>query len=194
MQRLIFFISQFRHKNPRFWLILSPSGKIFLFWRPDRRPAVFDFGMFSSLCTGLGGSMLFCGGSSSRLSSVARGLSDAARCLFLLHGLCMGLFGLQRGLYGPLWLVFVLLFGWLSVFLRLVASCIHAKHKKNVARSGFSPFLVLDLPFFRVFGVDFRPIVVPWALLRPGLQRFNFAPFRGSAAPLVVLTGWALVS
>ena len=43
--------------------------------------------------------------------------------------------------------------------------------------------------FLWVFWVNFRPIVVPWALLRPGLQRFNFAPFRGSAAPLVVLTG-----
>ena len=63
-----------------------------MFRRPDRRPVVFDFGMFSSLCTGLGGSMLFCGGTSSRLSSVVRGLSDAARCLFLLLGLCRGFF------------------------------------------------------------------------------------------------------
>lgn len=55
-------------------------------------------------------------------------------------------------------------------------------------------FLFWIFLFSGVFRVDFRPIVVPWALLRPGLQRFKFAPFRGSAAPLVVLTGWALAS
>lgn len=70
---------------------------------------------------------------------------------FLLHGLCMGLFGLQRVPRGPLWRDFVLLFGWLSVFFCLVASCLHAKHKKIMARSGLCPFLVLDLPFFRGF-------------------------------------------
>lgn len=138
--------------------------------------------------------MLFCGGTSSRLSSVVRGLPDAARCLFLLLGLCMGLFGLQRVPCGPLWRDFVLLFGWLSVFFCLVASRLHAKHKKSWQDLDYALFWFWIFLFSGVFGVNFRPIVVPWALLRPGLQRFNFAPFRGSAAALVVLTGWALAS
>ena len=120
--------------------------------------------------------MLFCGGSSSRLSSVARGLSDAARCLFLLHGLCMGLFGLQRVLCGPLWRVFVLLLGKLPVSFRLVASCIHAKHKKIVARSGFSPFLVLDLPFFSGFWGRFSAHCGAFGVASSGSPALQFCP------------------
>lgn len=70
--------------------------------------------------------------------------------------------------------------------------------QRITARSGKNPAAgsVLRWIFFFLgaLGCHLLPSVVPWVFLRLGLQRFIFAPFRGSAAALVVLTGWALAS
>lgn len=88
----------------------------------------------------------------------------------------MGLFGLQRVPCGPLWRDFVLLFGWLSVFFCLVASCLHAKHKKIMARSGLCPFLVLDLPFFRGFWGQFSAHCGAFGIASSGSPALQICP------------------
>ena len=138
--------------------------------------------------------MLFCGGTSSRLSSVVRGLSDAARCLFLLLGLCRGFFVSSASRVARCdAILFRFSGGCPSFFVWWRHACMQ-NIKKSWQDLDYALFWFWIFLFSGVFGVDFRPIVVPWVLLRPGLQRFKFAPFRGSAAALVVLTGWALVS
>lgn len=75
---------------------------------------------------------------------------------------------------------------------------VFTEKQKITVRSGQKPAAgsVLRWIFFFLgaLGCHLPPSAVPWVFLRLGLQRFIFAPFRGSAAALAVLTGWALAS